>query len=209
MHTLLCRAFVATTATFTASLSGLAAAASPSPSSYSSDDSPGEVPYKYTPPLRVSETLRAAAVQASKPRIRVPTKPKPRVLFVLGGPGAGKGTQCALLASEYGFVHLSAGDLLREERLRGGPQAELIESTIREGKIVPVEITVRLIKAAMDASEASKLCVCLFFSLTLFPSIAYFNNTLQTNQPNPVLWMDFLGTLITWKAGRGWWGIVP
>ncbi len=154
MHTLFRRAFVATTATFTASLSGLAAAASPSPSI---DDSPGEVPYKYTPPLRVSETLRAAAVQASKPRIRVSTKPKPRVLFVLGGPGAGKGTQCALLASEYGFVHLSAGDLLREERLRGGPQAELIENTIREGKIVPVEITVRLIKAAMDASEASKL----------------------------------------------------
>jgi len=31
------------------------------------------------------------------------------------GPGAGKGTQCALLAKEFGFVHLSAGDLLRAE----------------------------------------------------------------------------------------------
>ena len=35
--------------------------------------------------------------------------PKPRVLFVLGGPGAGKGTQCARLVADYGFVHLSAG----------------------------------------------------------------------------------------------------
>ena len=154
MHTIFRRAFVATTATFTASLGGLAAVASPPPSG---EDTPGEMSYTYTPPRRVSETLLAAAVQASKPRTRVPTKPKPRVLFILGGPGAGKGTQCALLAAEYGFVHLSAGDLLREERLRGGPQAELIETTIREGKIVPVEITVRLIKAAMDASKASKL----------------------------------------------------
>jgi len=40
---------------------------------------------------------------------------KPFVVFVLGGPGAGKGTQSQLLAKEYGFIHLSAGDLLREE----------------------------------------------------------------------------------------------
>jgi UMP-CMP kinase len=34
---------------------------------------------------------------------------KKRVLFVLGGPGAGKGTQCAKLVEKYGFVHLSVG----------------------------------------------------------------------------------------------------
>ena len=41
------------------------------------------------------------------------TSEKPNVVFVLGGPGSGKGTQCANLVREYGFVHLSAGDLLR------------------------------------------------------------------------------------------------
>lgn len=35
-----------------------------------------------------------------------------------GGPGAGKGTQCAKLVEAFGLVHLSAGDLLREERNR-------------------------------------------------------------------------------------------
>jgi len=48
---------------------------------------------------------------------------------------------------EFGFVHLSAGDLLREERNKEGSQyGELIEETIRDGRIVPVEITCSLIE---------------------------------------------------------------
>ena len=69
--------------------------------------------------------------------------------FVLGGPGCGKGTQCANLVRDLGFVHLSAGDLLREERDSGSKDAELINNIIKEGKIVPVAITVNLIKKAM------------------------------------------------------------
>ena len=38
---------------------------------------------------------------------------KPTVLFILGGPGSGKGTQCELICKNYKFNHLSAGDLLR------------------------------------------------------------------------------------------------
>lgn len=64
--------------------------------------------------------------------------PKPKVLFVLGGPGAGKGTQCSNFVRDYGFVHLSAGDLLREERDSGSPDGNMITQFINEGKIVPV-----------------------------------------------------------------------
>ncbi|KAJ5247053.1 adenylate kinase [Penicillium chermesinum] len=42
------------------------------------------------------------------------------VVFFLGGPGSGKGTQSANLVKDYGFVHLSAGDLLRAEQVREG-----------------------------------------------------------------------------------------
>ena len=38
---------------------------------------------------------------------------KATVFFVLGGPGSGKGTLCRDLVRDHGFVHLSAGDLLR------------------------------------------------------------------------------------------------
>lgn len=37
------------------------------------------------------------------------------VLLLAGGPGSGKGTQCARIVRDYGFEHLSAGDLLRAE----------------------------------------------------------------------------------------------
>ena len=76
------------------------------------------------------------------PALRRPTTtaqvPRPKVLFVLGGPGAGKGTQCARLVDEFGFVHLSAGDLLRAERDSGSPDGAMITQYINEGKIVPV-----------------------------------------------------------------------
>ena len=63
------------------------------------------------------------------------------VIFVLGGPGAGKGTQCEKLVTQHNFVHLSAGDLLRAEQKReGSTYGDLIAQYIREGEIVPMEV---------------------------------------------------------------------
>ena len=71
-------------------------------------------------------------------------------MFVLGGPGAGKGTQCANLVRDYGLTHLSAGDLLRAEQDRPGSQfGNLIKQYIKEGTIVPMEVTVQLLENAM------------------------------------------------------------
>ena len=79
------------------------------------------------------------------------------VVFVLGGPGAGKGTQCQLLSNNLGWAHLSAGDLLRAERKKEGSElAEVINRNISEGKIVPSEITVQLIKNAMAELREEK-----------------------------------------------------
>ncbi|KAL4866383.1 hypothetical protein BDV12DRAFT_135731 [Aspergillus spectabilis] len=79
------------------------------------------------------------------------------VVFLLGGPGSGKGTQSSNLVRDYGFIHLSAGDLLRAEQIRPGSQyGELIKSYIRDGKIVPMEITVALLSNAMADTLAKK-----------------------------------------------------
>ncbi|CAO0790086.1 unnamed protein product [Mucor circinelloides] len=75
------------------------------------------------------------------------------VVFVLGGPGAGKGTQCENIKRDYDFVHLSAGDLLREEQKREGSKyGELIQNYIRDGLIVPMEVTIALLENAMKES---------------------------------------------------------
>uniref|UniRef100_A0A8R1HXM5 UMP-CMP kinase n=1 Tax=Caenorhabditis japonica TaxID=281687 RepID=A0A8R1HXM5_CAEJA len=76
------------------------------------------------------------------------------VVFVLGPPGSGKGTICAQIQENLGYVHLSAGDLLRAEREREGSQfGALIEGHIKNGSIVPVEITCSLLENAMIANK--------------------------------------------------------
>ncbi|KAG6825952.1 UMP-CMP kinase [Tricholoma furcatifolium] len=82
---------------------------------------------------------------------------KVTVIFVLGGPGAGKGTQCAKLVSDFGFCHLSAGDLLREEQKREGSEVgQLIQTCIKEGTIVPMEVTIKLLETAMKDAMATR-----------------------------------------------------
>ena len=89
-------------------------------------------------------------VLASKPNL---DKDKVSVVFVLGGPGSGKGTQCEKLVKEKAFVHLSAGDLLRAEQKREGSQyGELIAKCIKEGIIVPQEVTVNLLRNAIQVN---------------------------------------------------------
>jgi len=76
--------------------------------------------------------------------------PAPTVVFVIGGPGSGKGTMCELAQEQLGWVHLSAGDLLRAELESGGSTATTIEQYITNGDLVPNEIMVSLIKDAME-----------------------------------------------------------
>ncbi|KAL4064331.1 UMP-CMP kinase [Scleroderma citrinum] len=82
---------------------------------------------------------------------------KVTVVYVLGGPGAGKGTQCTKIAKEFDFCHLSAGDLLRAEQNREGSQyGDLIRTCIREGTIVPMEVTIKLLEIAMSKEIESR-----------------------------------------------------
>ena len=76
------------------------------------------------------------------------------VFFVLGGPGAGKGTQCAKLKEKYPITHLSAGELLRGEMAREGSEyGALISDLIKNGKIVPSKITTQLLLNAIKENK--------------------------------------------------------
>jgi adenylate kinase len=68
------------------------------------------------------------------------------IVFVLGAPLSGKGTQCSKLADDFGLVHLSTGDLLREE-VAGKTDIGLeVEGMMKEGKLVPSEYLVEMLR---------------------------------------------------------------
>ena len=60
---------------------------------------------------------------------------------------------------DYGFLHLSAGDLLREEVASGSEKGKEIDGLMKEGKIVPQEVTIALLKAAMSKSSTKKFLI--------------------------------------------------
>lgn len=84
---------------------------------------------------------------------------KVTVVFVLGGPGSGKGTQCANIVQNYGYTHLSAGDLLRAEIKSGSENGTMIQNMIKEGKIVPSEVTIKLLQRAIQEDGNDKFLI--------------------------------------------------
>jgi len=83
-------------------------------------------------------------------------KGKP-IVFVVGGPGSGKGTQCEKIVEKYGFTHFSSGDLLRAEVASGSDKGKWLKSIMEKGELVPLEEVLELIKSNMiNASGSSK-----------------------------------------------------
>jgi len=73
------------------------------------------------------------------------------VIWVLGGPGSGKGTQCDRIVAKYGFTHLSSGDLLREELKSGSDRAKILDEIMKKGELVPLFVVLDLLAEAMIA----------------------------------------------------------
>ncbi|CAF4550994.1 unnamed protein product [Rotaria sp. Silwood1] len=72
-----------------------------------------------------------------------------KIIFVVGGPGSGKGTQCERIVEKYGFTHLSTGDLLREAVQSKSARGEQLNALMKEGKLVPMEVVLDLLKENM------------------------------------------------------------
>jgi adenylate kinase len=77
------------------------------------------------------------------------------VIFVTGGPGSGKGTQCDKIVSEFGFTHLSSGDLLRAKVASGSPDGQELDAMMKAGQLVPLEKVLDLITEAMAEKAAT------------------------------------------------------
>jgi adenylate kinase len=71
-------------------------------------------------------------------------------IILLGPPGAGKGTQAAFLAENYGMVQLSTGDILRAAVKEGTEVGKMADDIMKSGKFFPDELMAQILGEHMD-----------------------------------------------------------
>jgi len=74
-------------------------------------------------------------------------------IIFLGAPGAGKGTQASIVAQKLGVVHIASGDLFRQAIEQGTELGIQVKSYMEKGKLVPDEITIRVVLERVSASD--------------------------------------------------------
>jgi len=74
---------------------------------------------------------------------------------LLGAPGAGKGTQCKRIVDRYGLLHLSSGDILRQQRAEGTELGRKAQKYMDSGALVPDQIIVEMMADAMKKTPAA------------------------------------------------------
>lgn len=80
-----------------------------------------------------------------------------KIIFVVGGPGSGKGTQCEKIVQKYGYTHLSTGDLLRAEVSSGSDRGKKLQAIMEKGELVPLDTVLDMLRDAMVAkADVSK-----------------------------------------------------
>jgi adenylate kinase len=77
-------------------------------------------------------------------------------LVLFGPPGAGKGTQSALLIDKYNLAHLSTGDIFRYNMKEGTDLGKLAKSYIEKGALVPDEVTIGMLEAEVNSNTEAK-----------------------------------------------------
>lgn len=76
-------------------------------------------------------------------------------IILLGAPGAGKGTQCKRIVDKYGLLHLSSGDILRQERTDNTQLGKKAQSYMDSGDLVPDELIVEMMAGAIKGAPAA------------------------------------------------------
>ncbi|XP_040573307.1 adenylate kinase isoenzyme 1 [Lepeophtheirus salmonis] len=71
------------------------------------------------------------------------------IIWVTGGPGSGKGTQCDFIARHFGFKHMASGELLRHEILSGSNRGLQIYKLMNDGNVLPSPVIIDIIAEAM------------------------------------------------------------
>jgi adenylate kinase len=77
-------------------------------------------------------------------------------IVMLGPPGAGKGTQAKKLAQAFDLVHISTGDLFRENLKNETELGQLAQSYMNKGELVPDDVTIQMVEERLSRPDCEK-----------------------------------------------------
>ena len=77
-------------------------------------------------------------------------------ILLMGPPGAGKGTQAANIAKEYGVPHISTGDMFRAAVKEGTPLGKKAKACMDKGELVPDEVTIGIVAERLQKDDCKK-----------------------------------------------------
>ncbi len=95
------------------------------------------------------------------------SSPHPVYLIFIGPPGAGKGTQAAMLEKELGLKQVSSGDLFRENLKNQTELGLLAKSYMDQGNLVPDEVTIRMVQDRLQRPDCARGVILDGFPRTL------------------------------------------
>lgn len=80
-------------------------------------------------------------------------------LVFLGAPGAGKGTQAAIISRKLGLAHIASGDLFRQAVEKGTKLGQSVKAYMDKGMLVPDEVTIQVISERLNEPDCETGCV--------------------------------------------------
>lgn len=80
----------------------------------------------------------------------------PRYIVLLGPPGAGKGTQAAMIAQQYQLAHISSGDLFRENLKKQTELGKLAQGFMNRGELVPDDVTIAMVRDRLTREDCAQ-----------------------------------------------------
>jgi adenylate kinase len=126
-------------------------------------------------------------------------------LVFLGPPGAGKGTQAALVSKKMGLAHIATGDLFRGAVEKGSELGKLVKSYMEKGELVPDDVTVRVVSERISEPDCKAGCIFDGFPRTLEQARAL-DTTLaeQGKKVDKVIYIEVEEEALLQRLGGRW-----
>jgi adenylate kinase len=100
--------------------------------------------------------VEAKAEEVVREKTPPPPEPETMKIIIAGAPASGKGTQCELIVEKYGVVHISTGDALRAEVLKGSELGAKAKECMDAGALVPDDLIINIVKERLAQEDCQK-----------------------------------------------------